>query len=349
MHKGLVVLCILTCICLVIQLLPLISVPITGESTNYNIRLSTYKNNTFGLFGVCDIALDICSPPKIGYPSKHSHFYAISVEENYDDKFGGIELPSGATYTISKLLVVHVIGFCLTAIIFLLISSLSVILYLDSKGFESSRTALKHFKYKLLKQSNDDNISPASTGSVKPQKRDLRPYLSLILTASLLSFLSTLLAFLVDILLFIPHLSYLGWIQLIPIILLAIMASMVCFIKRTISSRKYLEEEYKTEMDDMRMRNNVDTTRWNDDSASDDGFFIYTNGFYSNYNDSNSHNKGKGGWIRHSPYNDTADEVSNNSSQFGFSNNDNMEPSHDPEPNSVPNSVPNSNNNRTLC
>ena len=47
--------------------------------------------------------------------------------------------------------------------------------------------------------------------------------------------------FLADILLFTPNLSYLGWLQLIPIVLMALVTSMLCFIKRSISSKSSLK------------------------------------------------------------------------------------------------------------
>lgn len=307
-HKGLVLLGVLSTICLVIQLLPVISVPITGRMTNYNLHLSIYNNNSFGVFGVCDLSTNHCSRPSIGYPSKKSDFYGISNPDIYESQFGGIKLPSRATYTISKLLVVHVIAFCLTALLCIVILYLLLTLH-----FDSLHDMLSKVGYKKL------HSDPKPTSDSKKTKRDLTPYLNAMLIISMFSFLLTLLAFLVDILLFIPHLSYLGWLQLIPIVFMTIEASMICFHKRYISSRKYLDDDNKNTNDDMRLRENVDISRWDDDAASDDGFVVYTNGFYSNYNDNatylNDKDFSNGGWIRHTPYNDTADEDSINSSQ----------------------------------
>lgn len=309
-HKGLITLGVLSTICLVIQLLPVISVPITGHMTNYNLHLSVYNNNSFGVFGVCDLSTDNCSPPSIGYPSTKSEFYGISNPDNYNNQFGGIQLPSRATYTISKLLIVHVLAFGLTALLCIIIAYLLLTLH-----FGSIHEIFARLPYTKVSDGRD---AAADTNELK-SKRDITPYLNAMLFISMFSFLTTLLAFLVDILLFIPHLSYLGWLQLIPMIFMTLGASMICFHKRYISSRKYLEDDNKNTNDDMRIRENFDISRWNDDSASDDGFFVYTNGFYSNYNENatylNDKDFSNGGWIRHTPYTDTADEDSINSSQ----------------------------------
>jgi hypothetical protein len=52
------------------------------------------------------------------------------------------------------------------------------------------------------------------------------------------SFLLTLLAFLVDLLLFVPHLDWAGWIMLAATVLIAISSIMLCILRRTVSSRK---------------------------------------------------------------------------------------------------------------
>lgn len=332
MHKGLILLAVLSCICFVIQLLPVISVPITGSGTNYNLHLSLFNNNTFGVFGLCDLDTITCSRPGIGYPSKDSAFFELSSSTDYDDQFGGIELPSKATYTISKLLVVHVLGFCLSSLLLILIVWLIVILDIDESKPKSDRTIFK-LKYKVLDRPDFDESKvgqglQSSSSKKRKKKRDITPFLNWMLVLSLLSFLLTLLAFLVDILLFIPHLSYLGWIQLLPVIVLPIEASIICFSKRSISSRKYFEDDYKKiNNDDMRIRKKVDITRWNEDSASDDGFYVYTNGFYSNYNDNSKsgtpgslENNRQSGWIRHTPHDDTGDEGSIDSNQINNSN-----------------------------
>ena len=62
---------------------------------------------------------------------------------------------------------------------------------------------------------------------------------------------------------------------------MALVTSMLCFIKRSISSRKFFESEYRYANDDMRiMRKTYVDEFWND-NASDDGFYVYTDGFYT--------------------------------------------------------------------
>lgn len=297
MNEGLVVLAVLSIVCFVVQLLPVISVPITGPLNNYNINLSTHRNHTFGVFGVCNIFQNKCSRVQIGYVSSHS------LEFETDDSlapFSGIDLPSRATITISKLLIVHVIAFCSTALLCLVLAYLLILLYV--RGMD---VLVRPLISKLPSQKDSKSHKP---------RIDITPFLNVMLGFSLLLFLLTLLAFLVDILLFIPNLSYLGWLQLLPIVIHLIQALMICFISRSISLRRYLNDDYKYDNDDMRIQKNVDISRW-DDNASDDGFFVYTNGFTSNLDDGENtrtiqHGQ-DGGWIRHTPYNDEASIDSN--------------------------------------
>ncbi|KAG7195705.1 regulator of ime2 [Scheffersomyces spartinae] len=117
------------------------------------------------------------------------------------------------------------------------------------------------------------------------QPRDISMYLSFMLMFSLCDFIATLLALLADILLFIPRLTYVGWIQILPLILLAFTASTICFMKREVSTRKYLQggdSNYKNDDMYLRRRMVTDPDNDDDDSGSDDGFYVYTNGFYSN-------------------------------------------------------------------
>lgn len=259
--KGLIGLAILSGLCLVVELLPVISIPITA--TSHRIYLASYHNYTFGVFGICEIQSGACSPPKIGYPSDNNPFYDL-----VESPERGVELPSSVTYTISKLLVVHVISFCFSCLLFVIVLVLVTLQHYE----DFDNIPLKERVDEPNKrQSIDTNLS-------KLKKRDLTPYINLMLTVTLISFTSTLLGFLADILLFVPNLSYLGWIQLFPIIVLSIIAAMLCYLKRAISSRKYLENQHRYENDDMRMRRNVLDNQW-DDSASDDGFYVYANEF----------------------------------------------------------------------
>ncbi|CAI5760705.1 unnamed protein product [Candida verbasci] len=260
MYKALFALLSLCIICWIIQLLPVISVPITSPSLN--IYLSSYENYEFGVFGICDQTKKICSSPRIGYPSTNSSFYNAAPDRNFG--FGGVVLPSRVRYTISKLLVVHVVDFCFSSLLLIVTASLLTTVLIDK------------FKFEKLKGQYDEEGIPKTI-----PKRDLTPYLNIMLILTLFSVLTTLLAFLADILLFIPNLSYLGWIQLVPIVSMALITSMLCFIKRSISSRKFFEDNNEYANDDMRMMNKPNVVGSDDDNLSDDGFYVYTDGFYT--------------------------------------------------------------------
>ncbi|CAH2354355.1 pH-response regulator protein palI/RIM9 [[Candida] railenensis] len=361
MHSGLLFMTMLCLGCLVVQLLPILSVPITGKGIKYSIYLSHYDNYKYGVFGLCDVTQDICSDTKIGYPSNGSNFFT-AMSEGYKEEYGGVQLPSNARYTISKLLVVHVVSFCFSGCLFLVMLLLMVIysyenttkLRLIEKFKPRPKRVTKRigkFKMKrkggrgrgraLSKLPQEEENDPPSDGyqddppsnnngtqiviqepearpskarknsltsASESKKRDITPILNLMLMLALLSFMSTLLAFLSDILLFTPHLSYLGWLQFYPIVATSLIASMVCFMKRSITSRKYWEDSKIRYNDDMRIRRTIDL----EDSDSDDGFYVYTNGFYSTGDNNeetyhshrarstSSHN----GWRRHTPRND---------------------------------------------
>lgn len=353
MHKGLLILDILVLICLVVQLLPVISVPITGLGIGYNLHLSKYQNYTFGVFGLCT-KHGICSKPRIGYPPESDEFYSFMDSDGEYPEFAAAELPSKARYAISKLLVVHIVGFCFTSIILLISSGLTMILWMEESQMKLNKQSIgKNVRIRQSSKNNSSTDMTESTSTTKIDissgenakgttgivKKDITPYLNMMLMLSLLSFLLTLLAFLADILLFVPHLSYLGWLQLCPIILLSTVTSMLCFVKRSISSRKYLTDEHRYENDEMRMREDVGVLNWKD-TDSDDGFYVYTNGFYSNYNNDDIHNEGhstdrlpdnlnsRRGWVRHSGYNEAGENDSFNSASSrvdSFEDNDNIE------------------------
>lgn len=276
MHSGIVFIGCLSLISWAIQFLPLISVPITGALINYGLNFSHYNNYTFGVFGVCDVARNTCSDAAIGYPNTDLFYYVISGDTVSNDGFADIELPSDATHSISKLLVVHIVAFCFTSALMLESVLLLLVLFLHEKHPDSL----------LLKFLKKRRPVDAET-KARPRRKDITRYLEWMLVFSLFSFLLTLLAFLADILLFIPRLSFMGWIQLLPILLMALIASLACIMKRSISSRRHLEEE-SYPADEMKGRH---VPRWVDDAASDDGFYVYTNGFYS----------AKNGPDRHSP------------------------------------------------
>ncbi|CAK7894214.1 pH-response regulator protein palI/Rim9p [[Candida] anglica] len=353
MHKGLLFMALLCLGCCVVQVLPIISVPVTGAAVGYNLYLSNYQNYTFGVFGICDMETGLCSKARIGYPGiLGGADYSNPASES---SFGVVELPSKARYTISKLLVVHVVGFFFSGILLLVIISLMVVysyentpklrlvdkfrkfprhLKIPQKNHsgDSSTIAVNErntnervamtdegFPNSIFNNNNDNSehksarklsflpqIKIQRQSSHKKKKRDITPYLNLMLMLALFAFLSALLGFLSDILLFIPHLSYLGWLQFYPIFASALLASMTCFMKRSISSRRYLDDNRVYENDDMRMRRSIDFSHWEDDSDSDDGFYVCTNGFYSTYNNEERYHRPRsassnGGWRRHTP------------------------------------------------
>lgn len=300
MHKALLALFILCTVCWVIQLLPVISVPLTSHRGN--IYLSHFKNFKFGVFGICDMETGKCSSPKIGYPSSNSSFFDYSDEASTNSS--GVVLPSYVRYTISKLLVVHVVAFCFSSLLLIVIALLYALKTWDMinerKERHNRKEELNHLRNERREEehdSDDEGEGNVDTAEVH-KERDLSPYLNAMLILTIFSVLTTLLAFLADILLFVPRLSYLGWVQLLPIVSMALITSMLCFIKRSISSRKFFEN-YEYANDEMKvLRSRAMEQSWND-SSSDDGFVVYTDGFYTR-------NEGDG--------NDTRDRIHSTSS-----------------------------------
>ncbi|CCH46689.1 pH-response regulator protein [Wickerhamomyces ciferrii] len=68
-------------------------------------------------------------------------------------------------------------------------------------------------------------------------------FLFFLLLWTIPSFLISLLSFLVDILLFVPHLDWGGWIILASTVLIAISGVLLCIMRRTISSRRGLKRK----------------------------------------------------------------------------------------------------------
>jgi hypothetical protein len=307
MHHGLLLMAVLCIGCLVVQLLPVISVPITGAGGGFNLYLLHYRDHKFGVFGLCDVKRNVCTPARIGYPSRTHGL----------DDLGDWELPSMARYTILKLLVVHVVLFCMLGCLLLVIVVLMVAYQYDS-GVKlrivepqppAASTAAGASAGDAPQPPVESCLERPATSQART--RNLEPLLDLMLVCSLLSFISTLLSFLSDILLFIPHLSFLGWLQFFPIITLPLMAAMICFMKRLVSLRRYLEDFLRggAYNDDMRRRRSPVV----DDSDSDDGFYVFTNGFYSTYNNEEEHHhrprlaSSNNGWRRHTPREGEAD------------------------------------------
>lgn len=271
MRWGIVFIGVLSLICCVIQLLAVISVPITGQGTGYTLALSHYNNVSFGVFGVCDTVRDTCSSPKIGYSSADSFTY-LSDQSEALDSLTVVQLPSEVTHFISKLLVVHVIAFVFTSLLVLQTGTVLLLDVLD--GMNIKRGVLGKLR-RVLHCSG-----PSGTGKEpdlpRPhyKRKQSYVYYNFMLLFAIMAFLLTLLAFLADILLFVPKMTVLGWIQLLPILFSALIASFVCFLKRSIQSRRHLDDEVAFG----HRHKNTGHSPWEDD-GSEERVVIYSNGF----------------------------------------------------------------------
>lgn len=279
MHSGIVFIGFLCTVSWVVQLLPVISVPVTGKSIGYNLYLSSANNIVFGVFGVCDVETDKCSSMRVGYPIELFLNDTETTDEGDGNGLSNILLPSNATYSVTKLLVVHFVSFIFTSLL-LLTTSIFLLISLSDKVIDR-HTTLSRFTdwlrgFKVAEQDDQGSVT-FSLRKVKRSRRNITRYLNWMLLFSLLLFLLILLAFLADILLFVPKLSYLGWIQLLPIMLMSLISSLLCFMRRSISSRRHLEDEVYSRT---YARGKTSEVRWVDDSDSDDGFYIYTNAFH---------------------------------------------------------------------
>ncbi|EGV60089.1 regulator of ime2 [Yamadazyma tenuis] len=312
MIKTLLTSALLSLVSMVVQLLVVLSVPITGKSIGYSLHLAKYQGVVFGVFGVCDLGSDICSSARIGYDSQRK-FQGLSES--------AIQLPSNARYSISKLLVVHVLAFASSGMV--LLCTLCTLLFVWSVNAKHRASVAQE------SSSESGDLETVAKVSTRNDEKTIIPanvtiQLNFQLVMSMFSCLFSLLGLLSDIILFVPHLSYLGWIQIVPIVFQSIATTLMCWTRRTVFSRRHLEEEYYYANDDMRRPKSF-RSRVSDDSASDDGFYVYTNGFYSNYGDREFHNQSQqsntNSWRRHTPMTNRDDETSVNSSQLnGISN-----------------------------
>ncbi|QBM89061.1 SUR7/PalI family protein [Metschnikowia aff. pulcherrima] len=281
MHSGIFFIGILSLICWGIQLLPVISVPITGKKTNYNLSLSQYNNVSFGVFGVCDYVRDTCTSPRIGYSDDASIVYPTAfLESGSLASLTQVQLPSNVTHLISKLLVLHVVAFGFTCLLLLQSWSLLLADTLHKKGSHLSRlsNALQGLRRRVRgSKQSDSKLNDAIIDTKREARKHDYRQLTLMFVFATLSFLLSLLAFLADFLLFVPKLGPLGWIQMLPVLIMAIIASLSCFLKRSIQSRKHLHDSTHL-ADDMRAKNAV-FVEWDDDLLSEGDVFIYSNGF----------------------------------------------------------------------
>lgn len=324
MHKGLLVVTILMVISPILQILPVITVPITGKKVNYNLLLCWYDQVAYGVLGMCSMDIGECTKARVGY------------ESNANDASGNkisYTLPSNARYTISKLLVVHILAIGFSTILLILAVVLNLILiveeirlknlksrierkFFDLKRKKNSRTESTQHDFLTISGSNSpasftssevkDNLSLPSYKRFKVKDsyqilHKVTPLLNLMILHAVLSFLLSLLAFLVDLILFIPYLSFVSWIQLFPIFSFTIIVSMMCYVKRSISSRKYLDLRTANTEDNINLLMDNDLEE-GEDNISDDGFYVYTNGFYSNYREDNGsilQSSPRARWVHH--------------------------------------------------
>ncbi|KAK3710206.1 hypothetical protein LTR37_010427 [Vermiconidia calcicola] len=94
-------------------------------------------------------------------------------------------------------------------------------------------------------------------------------YLLALLIFSVPTLLVTLLAFLVDILLFVPHMQWGGWIVLAAVILIVASSVVTCAMRRTLVSRKARKKRIaeNTDMNGIDYYQNLQQTRMMNDSA----------------------------------------------------------------------------------
>lgn len=271
MHSGVIFISILTLICWVIQLLPVISVPITASDARYRIELSNYKNTSFGVFGFCQLQYDSCSEPTIGYVGDVVFPYV--PDEFQSGNPITVFLPNKAMQAFSKLLFVHVIAFVFSS--FLLLTTLFCLLH---EHFYLPNTKSENKK-------NNETSPPVDEDTIyynlQKRRRIFTIYFELMLALSILCFLLALLGFLADILLFNVGLGWVGWIQLAGVLIMALISSLLCFMRRSILSRRHLEEEVYA------LRRVPSTLS---DSASDLSVYIYTNGFVTARDEQRSRN-----------------------------------------------------------
>lgn len=281
MHSGVLFIGILALICSAVQLLPVISVPITSVKIKHRIELCHYKNVSYGVFGYCLTQLNTCSPTTIGYVGDVAFPYV--PDEFQAGNPISIYLPSRAMQSFSKLLFVHVIAFVFTNM--LLITAI-ICLFHEYLAFSEPKKGLATDRKKSEDASTmlpshtqeDDDDDGARLRKLQKRRKLFHIYFDIMIVFAILSFLLSLLSFLADILLFVPYMGWIGWIQLTAVLSMALISSLVCLMKRSILSRRHLEEEVYAM---------GRVTDHNSDSASDLGVYIYSNGFFTANEESN--------------------------------------------------------------
>lgn len=280
MHSGVLFIAALTLVCWAIQLLPVISVPITGANNDYRFELSHFRNISYGVFGFCQTQYNGCSAPAIGYEGEVIFPYVR--EELQVGNPILMFLPSKAMRAFSKFLFVHVIAFVFAS--FLLLATWICLVH-EYFGFPdlilrnriASRLKRKDLKKLLLSGPTlDVNDDGAQLRYLQKRRRLFRIYFDIMIVFAIFSFLLALLGFLADILMFVSNLGWVGWIQIAPVLIMALISSLLCFMKRSITSRRHLEEEVYA-LGTVSSRQS--------DLASDLGVYIYSSGFFTSSED----------------------------------------------------------------
>lgn len=280
MHSGVLFILVLTLICWALHLLPVISVPITSVSSKYRIELSYFRNVSYGVFGFCLTKYESCSKASIGYVGDVV-FPSVPEEFQLGNPVN-LVLPSRAMQTFSKLLFVHVVAFIFTS--FLLVTIVCCML----QEYFTLQDPVEKLK-KDAKKRKGTGLEPDPTADydelhyiyLQKRRKSFNIYFGIMLVFSIFLFLLALLGFLADILIFVPFLGWVGWVQLAVVLIMALISSLVCFMKRSIMSRRHLEEEVYS-LGRISSRQS--------DNDSDLGVYIYSNGFLTANDDNQEEN-----------------------------------------------------------
>ena len=268
MHSGIGIALCLTAFCWVIHLLPVISVPITSVRGSHVLELAHYQNMSYGVFGYC-LTRSGCTPPGIGYAG-NVLFPEISDEFQIGNTFSYL-LPSDEMQTFLKFLSVHLVAFIFTSLLLLTIGACLLHDYLQFRHMESLSERSDKQRSRSAEHGDAECVDDTYYMLMQKRRKWFRVFLEVMLVCSIFLFFLGLLGYLVDILLFVPYLSWIAWLQLAVILIMALICSLVCFMKRSVISRRHLEEEaYALGRTNSRL------------SGSDSGVYIYSNGFTAN-------------------------------------------------------------------
>lgn len=270
MHSGIVIILCLTAFCWVVHLLPVISVPITSVRGSHVLELAHYQNVSYGVFGYC-LTRRGCTPPGIGYAGDVL-FPTIPGEFQNGDTLSFL-LPSEEMQAFLKFLSVHLVALVFTSLLLLTIGACLLHDYLQLRRVGSLSERSDKQRSRSAEHGDAGCVDDTYYMLMQKRRKWFRVFLEVMLVCSIFLFLLGLLGYLVDILLFVPYLSWIGWLQLAVVLIMALICSLVCFMKRSVISRRHLEEEaYALGRTNSRLS----------DSSSDSGVYIYSNGFTAN-------------------------------------------------------------------